>query len=244
MAVTSPYPSAPPTGLLKDLGRFALNPRSEFPADPRPFLTFAKMVGLQFLALFATAPLIGLGFWLISDKEFIGDQDIGKIELFIAAVLIAPILEELAFRLAIVKYRPFALVFGGIVFGLFMALPVLSPGIPLGVKAAILVVGGAIAATLIALGASSSERAREFWERNFSGFFYGAVLIFGLFHLTNYEFGDLAPWEYLAFPLLVTPQIAVGFLLGYTRIRLGILWAMGQHGFYNLLLVSLTLVSG
>ena len=240
-----PYPGPPPQpGVFKDLARFARSPRSEMPTGPRPFITFLKMIGIQFLALLVTTPLIGLGFWLISDKEFIGDQDIGKVELFILAVIAAPILEELAFRLAITKYTPMFLILGGIIFGLFGGLSAFALDVPLGVRIAVVIVAVAIAATLIALGASSSTRAEGVWERNFARFFYGSVVVFGLFHLSNYSFGDLAPWEYLAFPLLVAPQIAVGFLLGYTRIRLGIFWAMGQHAFYNLVLVSLALSTG
>lgn len=76
-------------------------------------------------------------------------------------------------------------------------------------------------------------------SRFFSPIFYGATLIFGFYHITNFELSR----EVLLFsPLLVAPQLCVGVFLGYIRVRFGLLWAMLLHALYNLTLIGPVLV--
>jgi hypothetical protein len=56
----------------------------------------------------------------------------------------------------------------------------------------------------------------SFWNRNFKFLFYGLSIFFGLVHITNYTF--TMGYQYLISPFLVFPQIAVGFILSFTRI--------------------------
>jgi membrane protease YdiL (CAAX protease family) len=70
--------------------------------------------------------------------------------------------------------------------------------------------------------------------------FYVFALAFGYIHLFNYQIDT----QILLFsPLLVLPQIILGLVIGYVRIRLGFLWAVALHAFYNGILVSLFLVA-
>lgn len=69
--------------------------------------------------------------------------------------------------------------------------------------------------------------------------FYGATLLFGFYHITNFEISR----EVLLFsPILVAPQLSVGIFLGYTRVRFGLLWAMLLHALYNLILLGPVLI--
>lgn len=69
--------------------------------------------------------------------------------------------------------------------------------------------------------------------------FYGLTLIFGFYHITNFE---TTTTILLLSPLLVAPQISVGALLGFIRVRLGLWWAILLHAAYNLFLVGPILV--
>lgn len=73
----------------------------------------------------------------------------------------------------------------------------------------------------------------------FKYIFYGLTLVFGFYHITNFE---ISTTILLLSPLLVAPQISVGALLGFIRVRFGLWWAIFLHAAYNLLLVGPILV--
>ncbi|MDG2193270.1 MAG: CPBP family intramembrane metalloprotease [Polaribacter sp.] len=64
---------------------------------------------------------------------------------------------------------------------------------------------------------------------------YTATLLFGFMHITNYE---ISLRILLFSPILVAPQIFLGFYLGFVRVRFGLLWAMALHACFNGLLMS------
>ncbi len=64
--------------------------------------------------------------------------------------------------------------------------------------------------------------------------FYLFTAIFGFYHITNFEINSTV---LLFSPLLVLPQLSVGTLLGFIRVRFGLLWAIGLHAAYNFILV-------
>lgn len=69
--------------------------------------------------------------------------------------------------------------------------------------------------------------------------FYISVFLFGAVHLSNFELFTKYLW--LA-PILVAPQIAAGIFLGFTRVKLGLSWAMLLHACHNGLLLSPVLI--
>jgi membrane protease YdiL (CAAX protease family) len=64
--------------------------------------------------------------------------------------------------------------------------------------------------------------------------FYILTLIFGVIHISNFE---LSPQVWLLSPILVAPQISVGFLLGFIRVKFGLLWSIIMHACYNMVLI-------
>lgn len=72
-------------------------------------------------------------------------------------------------------------------------------------------------------------------SRFFSYAFYASALLFGAVHLTNFEAYTHFLW--LA-PVLVAPQIAAGFFLGFTRVKLGLGWSILLHASHNGILLS------
>lgn len=78
------------------------------------------------------------------------------------------------------------------------------------------------------------------WKRFFKYFMYFMVLAFGLIHLTNYT--NTEPIFYCLAPIIVGSQILGGFILSYTRIKLGFIWAFVQHGLFNLFGIIMTVL--
>lgn len=60
--------------------------------------------------------------------------------------------------------------------------------------------------------------------------FYLFSICFGFVHLTNFE---LTTQVWILSPFLVAPQISVGVLLGFIRVKFGLLWSMALHASYN-----------
>lgn len=77
------------------------------------------------------------------------------------------------------------------------------------------------------------SRIETFIISRFKYFFYGTTIVFGLLHATNYV-GN--PWIILAFaPILGAPQLIVGSMLGYIRMKHGLVYSMIFHMFFNLM---------
>jgi hypothetical protein len=70
-------------------------------------------------------------------------------------------------------------------------------------------------------------------SKYFPTMLYIFTLAFGLVHISNFE---LTTQVLLLSPLLVAPQISVGFLLGYIRVKFGLSWSMALHACYNMVL--------
>ena len=70
--------------------------------------------------------------------------------------------------------------------------------------------------------------------------FYGFALLFGYVHISNFE---ISTNVLLFSPILVAPQIYLGLVLGYIRVRFGLLWSILMHAVYNGILVSISLLA-
>ncbi len=81
-------------------------------------------------------------------------------------------------------------------------------------------------------------RGPMIWFRDktyFSIVFYVFTLVFGFYHITNFE---ATTTIFLLSPFLVAPQIIVGSLLGYVRVKFGLIWSIAFHACYNLILIG------
>ena len=61
------------------------------------------------------------------------------------------------------------------------------------------------------------------------------AFIFGYIHIFNYE---LITNVLLFSPILIGPQIFMGFYLGYIRIKFGLVYSICLHAMYNFILVT------
>ena len=86
---------------------------------------------------------------------------------------------------------------------------------------------------------ASEAAIRRGWDRNYRSIFYVAAIIFGLIHISNYEMTNEV---LLVAPLLVLPQIVVGLLLGFLRVRYGFFWGFLLHALHNFAFLGLPLL--
>ena len=76
-----------------------------------------------------------------------------------------------------------------------------------------------------------------FFARHFRWFYYGSALAFGTVHLTNFAAGNAL----LLLPLTL-PQLLLGLILGFARVRFGLWSSMLFHAVHNTLFISLVLL--
>jgi len=76
-------------------------------------------------------------------------------------------------------------------------------------------------------------------KRYFKYVFYILTLLFGFYHITNFEINSTTA---LLSPLLVAPQLSLGAILGFIRVRFGLWWAIALHAIYNCILIGPILV--
>lgn len=78
----------------------------------------------------------------------------------------------------------------------------------------------------------------SFWNKNFKYIFYFLSILFGLVHISNYKFLEVS--QYFIAPILIFPQLAIGFILSFTRLyyEKGFLMCIILHIFMNLISTS------
>lgn len=216
--------------VVAGLVRYLRAPRSSEPHDGSSRrLTALKLLGLDLLC---AIPLIGVtlaGEALIGGEGYVGDEGLLGWEIALLAVVVAPLIEEPTFRLAVTRFRPAYAIVSGALLTLVMLDPGLGPTIIFVLPALAVVALGIAGAT----SPGRRERIGAWWERRFAWVFYGSAIGFGMVHLTNFSFGEVGAAELVAAPLLVAPQAVGGLILGYTRVRLGMWYAIAMHAGFN-----------
>ena len=155
------------------------------------------------------------------------------------AVILAPVIEELLFRswlgrvwgvllvmpLLLAATASFAL------YGQRAAMPILS-------TFGALVVLGSLAVYLQRYFNTQHipNRHEQVVQDLFPYIFWGATVIFALIHVQNHAGAGSPP----LLIMLVMPQLIAGSVLGFVRMRFGLLTAIGFHGVYNGVALSLS----
>jgi membrane protease YdiL (CAAX protease family) len=154
------------------------------------------------------------------------DPDLGSTwKAVVAVVVIAPVLEELAFR-ATLRYSHFtiALVIASLLGYLcyYFAETTLHKGLS--------IVVGLVGIPVIAVFLKPADAILyQFWVHFFPYIFHLLAISFGLMHLTNY---DHINNYFMAIPL-VSSQLLAGYAWGYVRMRFGLWYSIGLHIAWN-----------
>lgn len=236
--------------VVKDMMRYLRKPhpiarREAF--TPDAVLSILKLLGFAFLML----PLLGIfmgvifavtGVTLPEPSEEFTDMASSPNFIFLAAIM-APIVEEFLYRAWL-----------GRGWGVFLVAPLLLVGLALGVLVGTEGLSSAMRSGLaiMIIGSFALYLSRYLKVRRdvvsldkalikvcpFA--FWGSSLGFGLMHLANYEGGEMG----LLLPLIILPQFVVGVILGYVRMRFGLLSAIVFHGAYNTALLTVFTMLG
>ena len=152
------------------------------------------------------------------------------LRFFILVAILAPIIEEIIFRLCLV-FTPtyfaisFSILITLIIFNLTSFMPAMISLLLLFFIFYYIVVNNKI---LI----------HRFWYKYLGYLVYFSSLTFGLLHVGNYQFVEA--YQFFIIPLLIFPQLAMGFLLSFVRLyyKNGILICILVHIFMNAMTVS------
>ena len=77
--------------------------------------------------------------------------------------------------------------------------------------------------------------ASSIWRDHFRSVVYVSCFAFGLFHISNYRFSSFPAETLLLAPLLVLPQLIGGLILAFARMHLGMISCIVLHAANNLL---------
>ena len=196
-------------------------------------LKWPYFVALFFLYLAINLPLAFFMMFVV--KAFHLHHDALKFSSFwssaLLVILLAPVYEEIIFR-SWLKLKKVNVILILVTLTAFIAKALYDAKFTsVGILFAIISVFSVLLLTL------GRKRMENFIAANFKYFFYASVLIFGLVHATNFT-GN--PWVILAFaPLLGSPQLILGYILGYIRMQNGLVYSMLFHMSVNALIVVL-----
>ena len=197
------------------------------------------LVGATVLGVIILTPLIG-GI-VIGVMGELPDNSVANIDtqtLLLLGMVIAPLWEELAYRSWLGGPRSVLIglpALAAVSAGLAAVASPLSSFATLVMMAVLGMLFFQLALRVFSAGEASLAGLRR---RSFPLVFWGSALLFGMLHLANYDGGLSHPVLLLA----VLPQFLIGALLGYVRMRFGLLAAMGFHAAYNGVLIGLMVV--
>ena len=192
--------------------------------------------------------LVALGGALVGLPEGTAtEEEIPLVAFILLAVVWAPIVEEIAFRLPLTAFRPLYLVVSGsILLGVFA----IAFDLVLGDATWLAVGEGVIGLALIAVGVAAAlsravhARAARIWRRRFPVIVWASAVIFGLAHLSNYDLPDNGILTVIGAPLLVSSQMLGGLVLAFARAWQGLWAAILIHAGFNATITCLVLLAG
>jgi membrane protease YdiL (CAAX protease family) len=203
----------------------------------QPYQLIAKLTGICIFVGVCGGMLSGMlvNTGLIPDPgPNVLDQDkLSRTSFFFAAVLLAPLLEEMIFRAQLRRFSG-GIMFVSFTFGIILTAVLRTAWAFLASPLIFFILFIIYRFTL----AGSVSRKFLFWQRLFPWHFHFTALCFALVHLSNYEKGiSLLPLGVL----YTLPQLAIGLVLGYARMNYGLKYSIVLHGLYNLSLSLLFL---
>lgn len=203
----------------------------------RPFNLVFKLAFICIIAGIGCGMLTGIliGLKIIPDPgpSVMDHKKMSKVLLFVMAVVWAPLTEELLFRAQLRRFTA-SIAFIALSCGAVLSAIVQTDWAFL-VSPFIFI----ILYLVYRYNLSRSITLKfEFWKRIFPWHFHLTAICFSLVHLSNYEKGiGLLPLGIL----YTLPQLAVGLVLGYTRMNYGLKYSFVLHAMYNFFPVLLFL---
>ena len=221
--MTSSEPTRPVVG-----PQFVLHPDwGEMPRPRRMTRGLLKRWGLGFLGSIVLWQLFGrlseaAGYENILESEL---EQWSVAEQFLLVVVLAPLFEELIYRLPLqARFRPALVTLSLVAGAIFFAG---ANGMAFWLILLLAVIAG-----VTAFSSDLRIAVETLWEKNPRAVIYIVTLIFGLIHIVNFDVNWSLP-ALLVAPLVVSPQIWLGLMFTIARIRFGWLAGLALHAAHN-----------
>jgi hypothetical protein len=227
------------TALLPQLIRFCLNPSIPVTRVDNPLSWGCCLLGYNlFLSLFLLLLVVPV-------MKYLGASYIAHPRRLWLWIIFSAVIEELTFRLPL-NASPINLSISALLFALFPVGSLLLKFGSFGLATpterwlwrAVFSILVASALFLLLRIEAVKRLTERIWIDHFRSVLYFSCFTFGLVHLFNYRFTSLTGTILFLAPLLVLPQIISGFILAFTRMRLGLIWSITLHAVHNLVLLS------
>lgn len=247
-----------PQSILQDLISFLKYPDRNITRLPMGIETFFRLVGVHYIFLIgAIIAMTGVSYLINLDDLDHSIQDMlneaSPIQFLLMLAVVAPVLEEIIFRFPL-RFRRGSLFLALCIFTLFVYLvgsAYLAPkhdlypaevmqelesvGFIPNISAIFLATGvfllGMFGLFLATLNNRMLDGIGKTVDRLFPYIFYATAMIFGYVHFTNFS-GDMK-WFWI--PFLIIPQFVMGLVMGYSRLRFGMLSNIMLHAVNNLI---------
>jgi len=230
--------------LLKDFFSFLRKPHASglSVATPQRLLyTFKLWCCLFLFIIFGGALLDSLIEVPVHDRFEEVMEQIGVVGFIVFAVLVGPLLEEIAFRLAM-RFRLRTVLIGVTAFVIYMTQaasqlfgPENSQGLLiLGIGATVALLG------FVLLCVKRQNAVKAWWTNHFPWVFYIFSIAFALIHIFNFEEFPLK--VILLTPIITLPQLILGLGMGYLRMRFGFWYGYLFHVLNNAFAVTVFLL--
>ena len=230
--------------LFQDITGFIKQPLNTKVNDKSTKFKVYDTIGLFILKMFFLVP-ISIFVGLIHDPENLTKISMAErfspLILFLVAVIILPIIEEICFRLSLI-FKPIYLVLSSGVFTYYLlSKAVFSTKVSsvdeTFLTRLILSIGLALLLYPILNLKSINQKLTKIWSNRFREIYYISCLSFAWIHIFNYELS----WINLVFlPLITLPQLMSAIISGYTRVAFGFKYPLIFHMVTNLIAVSIS----
>ncbi len=158
-------------------------------------------------------------------SEVVSNMPLYQLGLMI--VILAPLIEESIFRFPL-RYSPLTVALLLALLSLFIPVEIfLATPRAVGLRFAL--------AAVVGLGTRywlhhhvKAPRGHAFYAKHIGWIFYVSVISFGALHIFNFD-----AKTFIIAPLVVMPQLTLGALFGFIRLRYGFWWSVFIHGFHN-----------
>ena len=233
-AMASSEPGRPAVG-----PQFILNPDwDQMPQPRRMTRGLLKLWGLGFLGSIVLWQLFGrlseaAGYENILESEL---EQWSVTEQFLLVVVLAPLFEELIYRLPLqARFRPALVALSLVAGAIFFAG---ANGMSFWLILLLAVVAG-----VTAFNSDVREAVEAWWKQYPRAVIYVVTLIFGLIHIVNFDVNWSLP-ALLVAPLVVSPQIWLGLMFTIARVRYGWWAGLALHAAHNGFIWSVSVAIG
>jgi len=202
---------------------------------------FSKTIGLSYFLFFVLSAFLVVFKYLNLLPNY-PKPEVDSISVFLMITVLGPLFEEILCRLNLkiskLNIAAFVVVLIMLIIKLFFVR---------GVKFQFyLYLGGLLFFALIyctiILYDFPLQKIETYWKSNFKNIFHLSAITFGILHLNNFE--AIYWWMIVISPLLTAPYIALGYILGYIRMKYGFAYGWLIHTTINFISVMLTIHKG